>query len=114
MDKTIIFTVIITAIVMGVLFGGYSYYTSNDADGKVAPIIETPIQEQVSTNPTNEYTEPSIASQERSTKMNGILATVKQEYPTQDETSQRIIALCKAGNVGACSLLKDKYGLTIN
>ena len=102
MNKTIILTVIITTLIIGVLFAGYTF-TTNEKNVIAASVV----QEQVNAEPAYEYAGTSEEAQARSIKMQKINAEVEQKYPHLDNTQKKIASLCLAGNVGACSVLKE-------
>lgn len=107
MDKTIILTVIITTLVIGVLFIGYNFFTNKNIETtETTETIFEPVN--VDAEATYEYNGPSAEAQARSTKMNSINLQVAQTYPNQDDTTKKIIALCIAGNPGACTLSSER------
>jgi hypothetical protein len=104
--------ILIGFIVIGLFIG--LFYLGYNMGNKNITLTETEdntVQDNLET-PAGEYT-ISQTMLERELKMEKIYDIVEQKYSTEDETTQKIIGLCMAGNIGSCSLLERDYNIVV-
>lgn len=103
---------IVVGLFIGLFYLGYNLGNKNNTSIESQEETIQEIAEENSPAPAVDYT-ISQTLQERELKMQGIDAIVQQKYSSQDQTTQKIIGLCLAGNTGSCSLLQSNYNIIV-
>lgn len=98
MEKTTIILSSLVLVMAMALIGVFLYY--NPPEISEVNLFNQQEQEEVFIETS--IPEPSPTQVQRTEKMNVIYKTVEANYPSSDETTKKIIALCLSGNRGAC------------